>query len=173
MNSKHRRLHTLMFSPFQNALLLRPQRRVRGRRAAGRLLYLEYLEGRVLLSAQSVSDISEIAHHNTTLAFQTVDFTNAFADTNGGSLTEIKFTAPPAHGALILNGSTVTLGQIIDRSDIPNLSYVPDNNFSGQDVCDWNGSDGGSNVGVNPVSPDHTSPTRFGLPPPPRPRPTA
>ena len=108
----------------------------------GRLLYLEYLEARVFLSAQSVSAISELAHHNTTLAFQTVDFTNAFADTNGGHLTEIKFTTPLSHGTLVLNGSAVTVGQIIALADIPNLSYVPNNNYSGPDACDWNGSDG-------------------------------
>ncbi len=151
MTLAHRRFGTFGLPFIRNPFHFKPKGRARGRRS----LYLEFLEERVLLSAQTVSDISETVRHNTLTTFNLVDFTNAFTDTNGGSLTEIEFTTLPVNGTLALSGVSITIDQVINTTDLANLTYSPDPDYIGSDVIGWNGSDGVSfaddpaNININ------------------------
>ncbi len=93
--------------------------------------------------APTVSDISKALSQDTILAFAASDFTGSFSDSDSGdTLQKIKIVSLPAHGALKLSGTTVTLNQEIASSQLANLSYVPDTGYTGSDSFGWNGSDG-------------------------------
>lgn len=71
------------------------------------------------------------AIEDTTLTFADDTFDSAFADIDGGdSLTAIRIDTLPASGdgQLLLNSNAVTAGQVIDRDDISNLTFVPATN---------------------------------------------
>lgn len=59
----------------------------------------------------------------------TINTTPAYYDAEGDALATIKITSLPSSGSLKLNGSAVTVGQVINALDIPNLTYKGDNSL--------------------------------------------
>lgn len=57
----------------------------------------------------------------------------------GDTLSSIKITALPAHGKLMLGGVEVIKDDVVEASELNTLSFVPDNNFSGDDLFKWIG----------------------------------
>jgi gliding motility-associated-like protein len=92
--------------------------------------------------APVLSSITKNGSEDNTLIFTVADFTNAFADIDGNSLTKVKITSLPANGTLKLSGVNVTLNQEIDAADLVNLTFLPDNNWNGSTSFSWSGFDG-------------------------------
>ncbi|WP_190761265.1 FG-GAP-like repeat-containing protein [Microcoleus sp. FACHB-68] len=107
-----------------------------------------------------VSNISKSGNEDTAITFTAADFTNAFSDADGDSLTKIKITALPTNGNLRLNGVSVAPNQEIAVAALGGLSFTPNANFNGNVSFGWNGFDGTSysasnaeiNLIVNPIN---------------------
>ncbi|MBW4680304.1 MAG: tandem-95 repeat protein [Microcoleus vaginatus WJT46-NPBG5] len=118
----------------------------------------------VNLTVNSINDlpalgnISKSANEDTAVSFTAADFTTAFSDADGDSLTKIQITTLPANGNLTLNGAAVALNQEIAATQLDGLTFTPNANFNGSTSFNWNGFDGTSysandsqiNLTVNP-----------------------
>ncbi|HUO07713.1 MAG TPA: Ig-like domain-containing protein [Phycisphaerae bacterium] len=94
-------------------------------------------------AAPTVSNLSFVVVKNANTTFSAGNFTAGFTDTDAGdSLQSVQITALPSNGTLKLSGAAVTLNQTIAVSNLANLTYVPNNGFTGADSFQWNGSDG-------------------------------
>ena len=89
-----------------------------------------------------VSDIHKSGIEDVDISFVSTDFSNNYLHTTGLSLQKIKIITLPDNGVLKLNGTAVTVFQEIDNSDIPNLTFTPNENWNGAAGFDWNASDG-------------------------------
>jgi|GEM_PF-877132 len=77
------------------------------------------------------------------------DFSGHFE--GDGILMAIQIMGLPHNGSLRLGTTPVTQNQIIARTDINKLVYVPNTSFTGRDTVQWNGSNGvsySSSVGI-------------------------
>jgi len=89
---------------------------------------------------------SVIMRTNILKYFAVSDF--QFSDVDSGdTLSEIKVTSLPTHGELLLNGEAIVLGayhenDVIPRSEIGLLSYLPDADYVGPDSFNFQVSDG-------------------------------
>ncbi|MEM8964820.1 MAG: Ig-like domain-containing protein [Bacteroidota bacterium] len=92
--------------------------------------------------APEVSNVSKSAAQDKSMAFADSDFSDQFNDIDGNTLNKIQITSLPANGTLQLNGVEVALNDEIAVADLANLTFVPDNGFSGTTSFGWNGSDG-------------------------------
>ncbi|MBW4680306.1 MAG: tandem-95 repeat protein [Microcoleus vaginatus WJT46-NPBG5] len=107
-----------------------------------------------------LSNLSLSGDEDTAISFTAANFTNAFTDADGDSLTKIKITALPAQGNLTLNGVSVATNQEIAVADLGSLTFTPNPNFNGTLSLGWNGFDGTSysantaqiNLTVNPIN---------------------
>ncbi|MBE9195310.1 VCBS repeat-containing protein [Synechocystis sp. LEGE 06083] len=70
------------------------------------------------------------------------NFTNAFSDANGDSLTKIKIISLSANGSLKLGNNAVTVNQEIAVANLGSLTFIPNANFNGNTSFSWNGFDG-------------------------------
>jgi VCBS repeat-containing protein len=69
-------------------------------------------------------------------AFAGADF--GFADVDAGdTLARVRIDSLPAAGALTLNGTAVTAGQLIDAADLPNLVFTPAANANGANYANF------------------------------------
>ena len=88
---------------------------------------------------QTVTTVEDTAHTFTAANFN-------FADVDGDSLTQIRVTSLESAGTLTLNGSAVTLNQVISKADIDSglLTFAPaaDANGTGYDSFDFEVHDG-------------------------------
>ncbi|MFQ5399840.1 MAG: tandem-95 repeat protein, partial [Anaerolineae bacterium] len=90
-----------------------------------------------------VSPVTKNGTEDTILSFTSSDFTNQFSDVDtGDTLTMVKIASEPAHGILKLNGVQVTLNQEIPAASLGGLTFVPDADWNGTTIFNWNGSDG-------------------------------
>ncbi|BAZ48519.1 YD repeat protein [Nostoc sp. NIES-4103] len=90
----------------------------------------------------TIADITKAVNEDTVLTFSATDFINAFSDTNGDSLSQIRITNLPSNGLLQLNGVNVVPGQEILANEISNLTFTPTPNFNGTVSFNWNAADG-------------------------------
>ena len=88
------------------------------------------------------SDLSKAAAENTTIVFNSEDFTSKFTDPNGDSLVKIKVTSLPDYGALKLFGADVVTEQKIVTDDLNHLTFEPEENWYGDTSFSWKGCDG-------------------------------
>ncbi|WP_448216992.1 VCBS domain-containing protein [Endozoicomonas sp. 2B-B] len=78
------------------------------------------------IAADNNLSLSEAGKH----AFTNAEF--GFSDVDSGdSLASITLTSLPASGSLTLNGSAVSVNQVISTSDIPNLEFTADASING------------------------------------------
>ncbi|MBW4682263.1 MAG: DUF4347 domain-containing protein [Microcoleus vaginatus WJT46-NPBG5] len=90
----------------------------------------------------TVSNISKAGDEDTIISLNASDFTSAFSDIDGNSLTKIQITTLPTNGTLTLNGVAVTANQEINLAALGNFSFTPAANFNGRTSFNWNGYDG-------------------------------
>jgi Ca2+-binding RTX toxin-like protein len=108
----------------------------------------------------TVSDITKTGEEDNAIAFTLADFTSAFSDPDGNSLTRIQITTLPSNGVLKLNGVAVIDNQAIEATDLGSLTFTPAANFYGNVSFNWNGFDGTTyaanpaqvNLTINPVN---------------------
>ena len=77
-----------------------------------------------------------------TFYFSKDQFTSKFLDADGDSLYSVKAAYLPEFGTLKFNGTPVGTDTEIKVNEIENLAYIPDQDYFGLDVFDWNASDG-------------------------------
>jgi gliding motility-associated-like protein len=103
--------------------------------------------------APIVSNVTKTGNEDNTMTFASLDFTSAYSDVDGNSLTAIKVISLPAHGTLKLSGVNVNLNDEITIALVGNLIFVPDPDWNGATSFNWNGFDGSvyanANAGVN------------------------
>jgi VCBS repeat-containing protein len=92
--------------------------------------------------APTLSNISKTGTANTVISFTATDFTSAFSDIDGDSLTKIQIIALPTNGTLKLSGIDVGINQEITAANLGNLTFTPNTGFSGPLSFSWNGFDG-------------------------------
>ncbi|WP_163836141.1 retention module-containing protein [Spartinivicinus ruber] len=94
----------------------------------------------------------------TTYTFSPADFTDAtkgnYFDEQGDALSSITITSLPTNGTLIFNGTPVIAGQVINTSDINQLSFQADGNASGDNFANFNYqvSDGSDNSNAHTIT---------------------
>ena len=79
------------------------------------------------------SSISQI--FNTAISFKYGTFADLFSYVD--PLSSIGIATLPTHGSLKLNNISVQAGDQIDASQLANLQYIPDTNFTGDDQFTW------------------------------------
>ena len=89
-----------------------------------------------------VSDIEKSGSEDFNVNFTISDFTSAFTDEDGDTLTTVKIVSLPGNGDLYLNSTLVTEGQEISKSDLNNLEFRPKANWYGDTEFDYNAFDG-------------------------------
>ncbi len=90
----------------------------------------------------TVSNITKSGDEDTNITFSASDFTGAFSDIDGNSLSKIQITSLPSNGTLKLSSTDVSLNQEIDAAQLGNLVFIPNANFNGSVSFGWNGFDG-------------------------------
>ncbi|HAP61507.1 MAG TPA: hypothetical protein DCR93_19085 [Cytophagales bacterium] len=85
-----------------------------------------------------LEDIALTTPEDSAFSFTYEMFDVPFFSPDGSSLSSISIESLPTEGSLTLNGAAVTLNQVISGSEIPNLSYTPDQDFNGEDAFRWN-----------------------------------
>ncbi len=74
--------------------------------------------------------------------FSSGDFESSFSDPDGDALVQVQIASLPQFGSLTLSGNPVSLNQVLTRSELDQLSYIPDPDYSGSDRFLWNAADG-------------------------------
>jgi gliding motility-associated-like protein len=87
-------------------------------------------------------DVEKSGIEGSPITFTEEDFTNEFEDVDGDELVEIQIVSLPDNGTLLLNGEPVTEGQIISINELENLTFVPEDDFTGEASFEWIGLDG-------------------------------
>ncbi|MFD2368658.1 tandem-95 repeat protein [Brevibacillus sp. GCM10020057] len=105
----------------------------------------------VTLTIASVNDVPRVDDfvksglEEQPVLFMAGDFIGAFHDDDtSDALTQIKITSLPANGTLQLNGTAVTVDQIVAAAQLSLLQYVPVPGWSGTTTFAWLGYDGTS-----------------------------
>ncbi len=91
-----------------------------------------------------VADVHVDTTKNSTYHFIESDFTNKFSDPFGNELDSIKIISLPdaVRGTLKLGGTDVSAGDIIDDSELSNISFVPETDVTGEATFLWNATNG-------------------------------
>lgn len=90
----------------------------------------------LLLPANQVKNGTE----DTVMSFGAEDF--VYADPDGDSLDKIKVMSLPSNGKLKLGGTDITVSQEIDKTELGDITFVPDVNWNGTNNFTWKGNDG-------------------------------
>ena len=88
------------------------------------------------VSNSSISVNEDIPH-----SFTQNSFTGYFSDADNDTLAKIKITTLPVNGTLSLNDVNISLNDEINISDIPNMKYLSDTDYNGNDSFSWKGFD--------------------------------
>jgi gliding motility-associated-like protein len=107
-----------------------------------------------------ISDISKTGNEDTAIHFSAADFTDKFQDNEGNALVKILINSLPSNGTLRLSATKVNINDEILLSDLGDLIFTPDENWSGNVSFRWNAWDGENyaysyaniNITVNPVN---------------------
>ena len=91
-----------------------------------------------------VADVHVDTTKNDTYHFKESDFTNKFSDPFGNELDSIKILSLPdaGRGTLQLDGANVSAGDIIDDSQLSNLTFIPQTDVTGEATFLWNATNG-------------------------------
>ncbi len=89
-----------------------------------------------------LASFSKSIAEDDTIHFSKDDFTARFSDEDGDTLHSIKIANLPQFGLLIINDELLQLNDIIEIDQIESFIYVPDKDYFGLDILDWNASDG-------------------------------
>ncbi len=92
--------------------------------------------------APVVSDFAVSGDENLDITFTQANFLGAFSDVDGDSLVEVQITTLPANGTLKLNGTAVSVNQVIPAAQLSQLTFTPDTDWFGSTSFSWNASDG-------------------------------
>lgn len=76
------------------------------------------------------------------LMFFVEDFSAAFNDPEGAGLQGMKISPVPSHGTLYIGSHRVLDGQDVLPGYLDSLTYLPDNDWYGDDSFGWSGYDG-------------------------------
>jgi len=90
----------------------------------------------------TIANISKSVNEDNIMNFSASDFTGAFNDIDGNSMSKIKITSLPANGVLKLSGVAVNVNDEIPTSQLANLTFTPDPDWYGNTHFGWNGYDG-------------------------------
>ncbi|MCP5098304.1 MAG: hypothetical protein GY943_22375, partial [Chloroflexi bacterium] len=90
----------------------------------------------------TVSDFNKTGQEDLTIHFVQADFTNAFSDADGDTLTMVQITQLSADGVLKLGGTAVSLNQSIPIANIASLTFQPNSNWNGSTSLLWTAQDG-------------------------------
>lgn len=107
----------------------------------------------------SVKDISVSTEENQPVEFQLQQFLSSYSDAENSRLDFIRILSLPAHGVLTLDGVVIDADYIVndngvvDRNDLDELEYIPNQGFSGSDKFEWNATDG-TEFAANPANVD-------------------
>jgi hypothetical protein len=96
-------------------------------------------------AAPTISDVNKFARISTPTTFQASDFTPVFSDTDPNdnhNPQAVWIVTFPSHGTLQLNGNALFENETISISDVANLVYTPETDYSGADSFTWNANDG-------------------------------
>ena len=96
-----------------------------------------------------LSAISMNINEDDTLFFSKIDFVSRFSDPDGDTLAFWKVINDPLSGSLFVDGNPLGSGADINANQLNKLIYVPDKDYYGFDVLDWNASDGREYALVN------------------------
>ena len=102
----------------------------------------------VALTVKAVNDAPFLAgvdvggQEDTTLVFQTTDFTSKYSDTENMALASVTVVTLPATGVLKLSNVAVTEGQVVTAANLGNLSYQPAPDENGAKTFTVKASDG-------------------------------
>ena len=99
-----------------------------------------------------ITEVTKTAAEDTTITFTLSDFTNHYTDVDGDTLAAIQITSLPAHGSLLLDGTAVTLNQVIAAADLSKLTLVPEGDWHGATSFGWRAFDGTAYSAANTVS---------------------
>lgn len=108
----------------------------------------------------NIDQIDKQTTEDTEFNFVESDFTSAFLDIDGDSLTKIKIVSLPSHGTLKLNLTNLSTSDEVLLANLGDIKYVPNANYNGSDSFTWNGFDGTAyavdsslvNVDITPVN---------------------
>lgn len=90
----------------------------------------------------AISDFQVDLDENSQLTFNEDYFNNNFSDPDHTKLQKIKIYNLPAEGRFSLFDQPVSANQEIFSNDLDNFKYIPDKGFTGQEVIEWNATDG-------------------------------
>ncbi len=90
----------------------------------------------------TASDFLKTGDEGVNILFTAGDFIGAFSDVDGDTLQKVQITQLPTHGVLRRNSVDVGLNEQINVSDLGQLRFVPDGDWSGSDSMKWKGYDG-------------------------------
>lgn len=88
------------------------------------------------------TDFTVSTQEDQSFAFTAEQFTNAATDPDGDALTAIVIRTVPENGTLRLNNINLPANSELSLQEIGNLSYLPNENYNGQDTFSWSASDG-------------------------------
>ncbi|MDF9798451.1 gliding motility-associated-like protein [Catalinimonas alkaloidigena] len=88
------------------------------------------------------TDFTIASQEDQPYAFTAEQFANAATDPDGDELSAIVIRTVPENGTLLLNNISLPANSELSLQEINNLSYLPNENFSGQDAFTWAASDG-------------------------------
>ncbi|MCK5467077.1 MAG: hypothetical protein KAI99_01165, partial [Cyclobacteriaceae bacterium] len=89
-----------------------------------------------------LSPFSVSIQEDETIFFRKEDFSSRFTDADGDALHSIKIAGVPQFGILELNGVELGLNDVIGAEEINSFTYIPEMDYFGLDIFDWNASDG-------------------------------
>ncbi|UZR92287.1 leucine-rich repeat domain-containing protein [Chondrinema litorale] len=101
-------------------------------------------------SLPTIVDIDKTGSSNLDLQFALADFTAAYSDVDNDPLVTIQILSLPSDGQLKLGSTNVAVDDEIDASEINNLIFVPDTDWTGTTSFSYNASDG-YNYAANPA----------------------
>ena len=83
--------------------------------------------------APAATDLTKSTAEDTVLTFAAADFDGVYTDGDGDSLKAVKVMnlTDAGQGALALNGTAVSAGDVIARDDVGSLKFTPAANFAG------------------------------------------
>ncbi|WPP50132.1 tandem-95 repeat protein [Catalinimonas niigatensis] len=97
-----------------------------------------------IIIGTGVTNFSISTNEDTEYNFSRSQFTNNYGNPDPeASLQIIRIEALPQNGTLLLNEENVNVNQEISAADLNQLTYLPNENYFGEDSLTWNASDGG------------------------------
>jgi VCBS repeat-containing protein len=104
--------------------------------------YTQTIDVNAVNDAPTVATINKSGNEDTVISFAAANFTAAFSDVDGDSLSQIQVTSLPANGSLKLSGVVVNVNDVIAAGQLGNLTFTPTADWNGSSSFDYLGHDG-------------------------------